>query len=123
MKEILFGAAYYDEYMPYDRLDKDIDMMKKAGINTVRIAESTWSTCEPQDGVFDFRNAYVRSACVDGESSPGCDRHNEKRRRDLWCKTDHGHYQSGISFLCGACDPQADGDQCPQEMCHRFPGG
>jgi beta-galactosidase len=40
--------------MPYDRLDKDIEMMKKAGINTVRIAESTWSTCEPQDGVFDF---------------------------------------------------------------------
>ena len=54
MREILFGAAYYDEYMPYDRLDKDIDMMKKAGINTVRIAESTWSSCEPQDGVFDF---------------------------------------------------------------------
>lgn len=54
MKEILFGAAYYDEYMPYDRLDKDIEMMKKAGINTVRIAESTWSTCEPQDGLFDF---------------------------------------------------------------------
>ena len=26
----------------------------KAGINTVRIAESTWSTCEPQEGVFDF---------------------------------------------------------------------
>ena len=54
MKELLFGAAYYDEYMPYDRLDKDIEMMKKAGINTVRIAESTWSTCEPQEGVFDF---------------------------------------------------------------------
>ena len=54
MKKLLFGAAYYDEYMPYDRLDKDIEMMKKAGINTVRIAESTWSTCEPQEGVFDF---------------------------------------------------------------------
>ncbi len=54
MKEILFGAAYYDEYMPYERLDEDIKMMKKAGINTVRIAESTWSTCEPQEGVFDF---------------------------------------------------------------------
>ena len=54
MKELLFGAAYYDEYMPYDRLDKDVEMMKKAGINTVRIAESTWSTCEPQPGVFDF---------------------------------------------------------------------
>ena len=29
MKKLLFGAAYYDEYMPYDRLDKDIEMMKK----------------------------------------------------------------------------------------------
>ena len=54
MKEILFGAAYYDEYMPCERLREDIQMMKKAGINTVRIAESTWSTCEPQEGVFDF---------------------------------------------------------------------
>ena len=54
MKELLYGAAYYDEYMPYDRLDKDVEMMKKSGINTVRIAESTWSTCEPQPGVFDF---------------------------------------------------------------------
>lgn len=54
MKELLYGVAYYDEYMPYDRLDKDVEMMKKAGINTVRIAESTWSTCEPQPGVFDF---------------------------------------------------------------------
>lgn len=54
MNELLFGAAYYDEYMPCDRLEKDAAMMKKAGINTVRIAESTWSTCEPQEGVFDF---------------------------------------------------------------------
>ena len=54
MKKLLYGAAYYDEYMPYDRLDQDIALMKKAGINTVRIAESTWSTCEPQEGVFDF---------------------------------------------------------------------
>ncbi|HJT73001.1 MAG TPA: beta-galactosidase [Chitinophaga sp.] len=51
---LLFGVAYYDEYMPYDRLDKDVDMMKKAGINVVRIAESTWSTMEPQEGVYDF---------------------------------------------------------------------
>ena len=54
MKELLFGAAYYDEYMPCERLEQDVAMMKKAGINTVRIAESTWSTCEPQEGVFDF---------------------------------------------------------------------
>lgn len=54
MEKILYGAAYYDEYMPCERLEEDIKMMKKAGINTVRIAESTWSTCEPQEGVFDF---------------------------------------------------------------------
>lgn len=54
MDEILYGVAYYDEYMPYDRLDTDIAMMKKAGINLVRIAESTWSTLEPQEGIFDF---------------------------------------------------------------------
>lgn len=52
--QLLYGVAYYDEYMPYERLDKDIEMMKEAGINVVRIAESTWSTVEPQDGVYDF---------------------------------------------------------------------
>src|SRR5512141_2855704 len=51
MQQLLFGVAYYDEYMPYDRLDEDIRMMKDAGINVERIAESTWSTHEPQHGV------------------------------------------------------------------------
>lgn len=51
---LLFGAAYYPEYMPYERMDQDIAMMKEAGMNVVRIAESTWSTLEPEEGVFDF---------------------------------------------------------------------
>lgn len=54
MDKLLYGVAYYDEYMPYDRLDKDVKMMKAAGINVVRIAESTWGTVEPQNGVLDF---------------------------------------------------------------------
>lgn len=54
MKKLYYGAAYYDEYMPYDRLKEDISMMLAAGINVVRIAESTWSTLEPRPGVFDF---------------------------------------------------------------------
>lgn len=49
-----FGAAYYSEYLPYERVDKDMEMMARAGMNTIRIAESTWSTLEPVDGVFDF---------------------------------------------------------------------
>lgn len=52
--KLLYGVAYYDEYMPHERLDKDVKMMKEAGINVVRIAESTWSTMEPQEGIFDF---------------------------------------------------------------------
>nr|WP_276310671.1 alpha-amylase family protein [Bifidobacterium sp. SO1] len=52
----MFGAAYYDEYMPkdLDRVDTDMAMMLHAGINVIRIAESTWSACEPQPGIFDF---------------------------------------------------------------------
>lgn len=52
--QFLYGAAYYYEYLPYDRLDKDIKMMKEANLNVVRIGESTWSTYEPQEGIFDF---------------------------------------------------------------------
>ncbi|MDQ0373378.1 beta-galactosidase [Cellulomonas humilata] len=54
MDEILYGAAYYDEYMPTDRIDTDVAMLQAANLNVVRIAESTWSTLEPQPGVFDF---------------------------------------------------------------------
>lgn len=53
-EELLFGAAYYAEYMPYERIDRDMEMMKQAGMNVLRIAESTWSTLEPHDNVFDF---------------------------------------------------------------------
>ena len=49
MNKLLYGVAYYDEYMPYDRLAEDVKMMKAANINVVRIAESTWSTHEPQE--------------------------------------------------------------------------
>lgn len=52
--QILYGTAYYPEYMPYDRIETDVRMMKAAGLNVVRIAESTWSTLEPEDGRFDF---------------------------------------------------------------------
>ena len=36
MKELLYGAAYYDEYMPYDRLDKVMDAMEEAFTAPVR---------------------------------------------------------------------------------------
>ena len=54
---VLYGAAYYNEYMPGDqdaRLQKDIAMMKAAGLNVVRMGESTWSLWEPEDGRFEY---------------------------------------------------------------------
>jgi beta-galactosidase len=54
METVLYGVAYYPEYMPYDRLDKDVELMQKAGITVVRVGESTWSTWEPRDGEFQF---------------------------------------------------------------------
>jgi beta-galactosidase len=55
---ILYGAAYYNEYMPADlqpgRLDKDVALMQAAGITVVRMGESTWSLWEPTDGHFEY---------------------------------------------------------------------
>lgn len=56
MDKILYGAAYYDEYMPCERLDEDMKLIKAAGMNVIRTAESTWGTLEPQQGVFDFHH-------------------------------------------------------------------
>ena len=56
MDNLIFGAAYYEEYLPYDRLDQDMKMMVAAGMNTIRIAESTWSVEEPRPGEYDFHH-------------------------------------------------------------------
>ncbi|MGB8261621.1 MAG: beta-galactosidase [Terracidiphilus sp.] len=58
---VLYGAAYYNEYTPQDtptaqaeRLDKDVALMKSAGLTVVRMGESTWSLWEPEDGRFEY---------------------------------------------------------------------
>jgi beta-galactosidase len=54
MDTVLYGAAYYTEYMPYDRLEQDVELMQQAGINVVRMGESSWGLWEPQDGRFEY---------------------------------------------------------------------
>src|SRR3981189_491884 len=58
MPNVLYGAAYYNEYIPADlqpgRLEKDVALMKEAGISVVRMGESTWSLWEPADGQFEY---------------------------------------------------------------------
>ena len=51
---VLYGAAYYHEYEPYERLDQDVQLMKSAGLTVVRMGESTWSLWEPEDGHFEY---------------------------------------------------------------------
>ncbi len=58
LDNLLFGAAYYSEYMPYERTDKDMQLMKDACMNVIRIAESTWSTWEPADNVYNFEKLH-----------------------------------------------------------------
>jgi beta-galactosidase len=51
---MLFGASYYHEYMPYDRLEADIELMKRANFTVVRVGESTWASYEPKPGEISF---------------------------------------------------------------------
>ena len=39
-----FGAAYYPEYQPRPDLDRDLDLMRAAHFNVIRVGESVWST-------------------------------------------------------------------------------
>jgi beta-galactosidase len=54
MDTVLYGVAYYPEYMPYERMEKDVDLMQKAGISVVRMGESSWGLWEPEEGKFEF---------------------------------------------------------------------
>ena len=55
MKEkVYIGASYYPEQWPEDRWPIDLELMKKAGISVLRVAELAWSVMEPADGEFQF---------------------------------------------------------------------
>ncbi len=49
-----FGAAYYPEDWPLEQIDRDIALMKQAGMNCMRIGEFAWSRMEPQEEQYDF---------------------------------------------------------------------
>ncbi len=50
-----FGVDYYPEHWPRERWAKDVQLMKEANMNVVRMAEFAWAVMEPQEGVYDFR--------------------------------------------------------------------
>ena len=109
------------------RLDKDVALMKAAGLNVVRMGESTWSLWEPEDGQFDY--AWM-DRIVDAMGKAGikvilgtptysipawmAHQHPEiladvspdgRRRTFLRHAPEHGHRLAGLPLLCRAAHP------------------
>src|SRR5262249_48092659 len=51
---IRLGCAWYPEHWPSDRWATDLQLMRDAGMNVVRLAEFGWSRMEPCEGHFSF---------------------------------------------------------------------
>ncbi len=66
----LYGAAYYNEYHPIERLNADFADMAEANLTVLRVGESVWSTWEPEDGVFnmDWLEPILNKALAQGIS-------------------------------------------------------
>lgn len=50
--KLMLGSAWYPEQWPEERWDRDLQLMKDAGFNMVRIGEFAWSSIEPDEGNF-----------------------------------------------------------------------
>lgn len=54
MKSIYIGAAYYPEMWAESEVDRDIEKMKRLGVNCMRVGEFAWGKMEPREGEFCF---------------------------------------------------------------------
>ena len=128
---LLFGAAYYSEYLPYDRVEKDMEMMEKAGMNTIRIAESTWSTIEPKDGIFDFTHldkmleaaARHHISVIVGTPTYAIPAWLAKKYPDILALTEYGYHTRRLSVPLRAGYPRNDGTYQRCSAYHRVSAG
>ena len=51
---LLLGAAWYPEQWPEARWQADLDLMQKAHLHVVRVAEFAWTALEPAEGKYEF---------------------------------------------------------------------
>jgi beta-galactosidase len=51
---LLLGAAWYPEQWPESRWKADVELMQKAHMHMVRVAEFSWTELEPQEGKYDL---------------------------------------------------------------------
>ncbi|WP_046176277.1 beta-galactosidase [Domibacillus indicus] len=62
-EKLYHGACFYPELWDEKTIAEDIELMKKTGINVVRIGEFAWSKMEPEEGEIDvsfFKNMITR---------------------------------------------------------------
>lgn len=52
--KLVFGVAWYPEHWDESRWEADLQLMKAANVNMVRVGEFAWSTMEPEEGKFEF---------------------------------------------------------------------
>ena len=143
MDTFLYGAAFYEEYMPQDRLETDVRLMEQAGINVVRVGESTWSLWEPEDGRFEFAwmdriierlaRAHIRVILGTPTYSipPWMFKKHPGDPGDAagWPKShlrdppEYGHHEPGFSALFRACHSQDHRTLPRQPGRNRLPGG
>ena len=135
---VLYGAAYYHEYMPYERLDEDIRLMKRAGLTVVRVGESAWGVFEPQEGNFEFE---WMDRILDKMHAAGIKvilgtptysipawlayKHPEVLAEQslLWNQTEHGFYKPDLPILLRTDYPQDAGKICTASGSHRVSSG
>jgi beta-galactosidase len=51
---LLLGAAWYPEQWPESRWNADLDLMQKAHMHVVRVAEFAWTALEPAEGQYEL---------------------------------------------------------------------
>jgi beta-galactosidase len=51
---LMLGADWYPEQWPESRWNADLELMQKAHMHLVRVAEFSWSRLEPEEGKYDL---------------------------------------------------------------------
>lgn len=49
-----FGVGYYPELVPADEWERDLKLMREAGMDVIRIFDFAWTALEPREGRYDF---------------------------------------------------------------------
>ena len=51
---LFWGASWYPDHWPRESWDRDLSLMRKAGMRSVRFGESSWTRFEPNEGQYDW---------------------------------------------------------------------